>query len=122
MNELKIGDTVWCRDENHRVYVKGSVGPNERGYWVRSTVVGETARRWLLSGGNGKVPKKGDLPFGYARDEADLERQIWVRENYYKIGEAVRMCAWGKAAGTKDAFDKLKAIAEIVNYTPKAPE
>ena len=122
MNELKIGDTVWWRDENHRVYETSNRSPFERGYWRNETVIGESPRLWLLSGYAGKIPKKGELPFGYARDDAELERYLWVFANSYKIGEAVRMCAWGTAAATKDAFDKLKAVAEILNYTPKAPE
>lgn len=122
---LGIGSTVWWRDENSRVYRDAAgnktSGPVERGYWRETTIVGESPRMWLLNVG-GKLPKNGKVPEGYATSPEELERMIWYRENKHAIGRAVDRLSWGKIDDMRPVFEKLRAVAEIVGYSPGAPK
>ncbi len=115
MSDIKIGDTLYRFDENRRVYERGPDGRTSinskliyRGHFAPITVIGETSRSWIC--GNEyfqiKRPKSGrgnSLIF----TEDEMEQRIYIKENAHKI-------VW-RVQCLEDA-NKLKAIAEIVNY------
>lgn len=105
-------------DGNHRVYLDPETGERHSGpiykySFVPYFKVGETSRSILmyrfekcrdLNDAN-KVPKKESLKdYGYLTKQ-EMEDDIWMHENAYKLGEDVRRC--------KD-INKLKAIKKIM--------
>jgi hypothetical protein len=106
---------VWLFDRDRRVYNKdekgrSTGGPIWREHWVKHEIVGETSRSWLTKRGQ-KVPKKGGP--GIAFDEAGINRRAFVRDNSYKISQAIARC---------DDYDTLVKIAEIIGYKPRTEE
>jgi hypothetical protein len=55
-----IGRSIWLRDENQRVYVKGQSTPDFRGYFREGTIVGETSQSWIarVGGWDYKIDKR----------------------------------------------------------------
>ena len=101
-----IGKTIWVFDENHRVYPRDDHGrtlgpPIWREFWRKMEVLGETQRKWLIGFPGSKhlppkpikIPKKGSLPWGFAWDEAEIDRLVWIHDHRHKIAESVRQCS-----------------------------
>lgn len=111
-----VGSTVWLFDFNHRVYLKREPGespyishaPIWRGHWVPWEITGETSRSWVLSHGK-KVPKVGASPAVVAFSEEEITQQAWVHENRHRIERVV---------GSTHDYEKLRAVAALVGYTP----
>ena len=110
---MKIGDPVWVFYENHRVYRPARPGedgfrggPIWRAHWQKQTVVGETARSWVLGDGS-KVPKKGADHGLFAFSEADIDKRAWVHENRHHISRVV---------GLIEDHDLLRKVAELIGY------
>lgn len=125
--ELKVGSKLWQFDHNRRVYRKdangiSTGGPIWREHWKPVEVVGETRVSWLISssGANlryaNKVPKKefrdGKCPSGYALSEESINREAWVHDNAWHIGQAVTRC---------QDYDLLKKVADLFGYKDKEP-
>lgn len=109
---MKIGDTIWIFDGNHRVYRKGpdgrsTGGPIWREHWRPYAITSETSRSWVVGEHwcQEKVPKKNASKYKFAFSLEEIEERAWVIENVYTIAEKVRR--------TTDA-DKLRAVAKIV--------
>ncbi len=105
---------IWIFSENHRVYTEAKPGDLWgtriwKKSWRKRTITGETRVSWIVDG-HLKIPKKGPW-FNIAWSEVEVDRLVWVNDHGYKISEAVRGLS----------FEKLKAVAEIVGYEPKAP-
>jgi hypothetical protein len=98
----------WLFEPNRRVYRRNDKGetfggPIWREHWVKIEIVGETTRSWVTSCG-GKVPKKEGHAHVFSEEE--INRRALVADRY-SIAECVRHCC---------DYDKLKQIADIVNY------
>lgn len=112
---MQIGDKVWIKDENHRIYFdpEGNKlnSPWYRGYFVEYHISGETNQSWIV--GNHKVNKKtltyktepGKDGILYTSEE-QIEQISWIHQNQYKIADRVKFC---------NDIDKLKKIEEILN-------
>ena len=116
---LSIGSKLYWQDTNRRVYQKhpesgrpmGS--PDWRAQWREVEVKGETPRMWLLSlAGAPKVPKAGPLPESISLDEKGIEQRHWAEKHRYRISSAVERVPLGQ----------LFAVAEAIDYEPKAPK
>lgn len=93
--EIKIGDTVYIFDVNHRIYplaAKGNLwssgGPIWRKHFVPHTIKGQTSRSWLTSGGY-KIPKNSIDSYCWSED--DIDKAEWVNDNRYKVARKVEM-------------------------------
>jgi hypothetical protein len=117
---LKIGDSVWVYDSNHRVYPKDGRGgsPIYREYWRERFIVGETRVSWILGlrpdsspnhGWSQKVPKNPREidRVGIAYSPAELEAHCWMHDHRYRLMRKIEYC-------TDPAL--LKQIAEMVGY------
>ncbi len=108
---------VWHFNRNRRIYanpepgrIYSSGGPIYREHWEKLPVVGETARSWLVGFGRpNKVPKKGGMR-GFAFTDQEVEDDIFVNANAYKLGEYV-----GRLA---DA-ELLRTIAKLTGFQTK---
>jgi hypothetical protein len=100
----------WRFDENRRVYPPGGSAfssPIWREHWRREEVVGETSRSWLVGRGRPiKLPKKGPLPRGWARNEAEVDENCWEHEHRHRIQQHLN---WVDAG-------VLRQIAKLINY------
>jgi hypothetical protein len=118
---LKIGDTIYKFDENHRVYRKGpdgraTGGPIYAEYFVPYEIKGETKQSWLTGYMSDiKVNKKtlrsaGQSGFsGHQWFTAESkDAHLWVAEHRRGIERALLSAT----------VDQLKRIAEIVGYVP----
>ena len=105
---MKIGDKVFVFDDTVRQYHDDqgnkTVGCYYKAKFVLKEITGETKQSYILDGYS-KVKKKEIGKIIFATQE-DVDKHIWVHENYYKIGEWVK--------GIKD-YDKLKQIEAILN-------
>lgn len=104
--KLKVGDKVWQYDVNRRTYArdehgKAYGGPIYRESWYAYQIVDETSKSFVLSNGN-KLPKRGT----YVTSEEELDQQVFVHENGYKIAEKVRYC---------HDYKTLKEVERLVN-------
>ena len=111
--DLSVGDTVYWFDVNRRVYTKDASGhstggPIWRQHWRKVEVIGETARRWLLSHYAGKIPKKGPTPRGFSLCEREIDRAEWVEKNKHKLISHLTQRV--------DNYDVLKQIAALIGY------
>ena len=83
---LKVGDTIWRFDANHRVYKKEggrSQGPNYRDHWRPMVIASETSRSWITKWGE-KCPKKGQR-WGWALTEGEVDDDVYVHDNRWRI-------------------------------------
>jgi hypothetical protein len=125
MESLKVGDTVWLFDGNHRVYENDdgtkSSGAIYSKHFMPRVIEGETKQSWILQYGQ-KVPKKAN-----GEPEADTRKvttrpgfhsvvyltqkakddNIWIHMNRHVISHAV--------IGLTD-IDMLKKVAAIIGY------
>ncbi len=104
---------IWIFDINHRRYRydengRSYGGPIMRDHWVKCKVVGETSRSWIIDRWNQKIPKKGFNPKTVAFDEEQIDQQAFVQENAHLISEAIRRLD----------YEKLKAVADLIDYKP----
>lgn len=103
---ISIGSRVLVFDENRRVYKKPPPGEYasgssiHRGHFQRTIVTGQTSRSWVFNGG-AKVSKK-TLEGFYSNLCAD--RSSWMRENGYKIADAIRWTTYRTNPGAIDLF------------------
>lgn len=125
---LKVGDTIYRYDENHRVYDRNAKGeakgpPIFSGYFRPYRIVGEEKRSWILAAvyGDGEVSRVQSKlgkhivdtrPAGYGgapmwSSEAMREACIWRHTHGYALSEAVRRCV---------DLEALKEIARLVGY------
>lgn len=107
IHQFKIGDKVWCFDQNRRVYDgKGSFGGHiiYAGHFYESKITGETSRSWIVGQYGDKYSKKD--PSGLYTDEQKADA-IWMHDNRHKIAGIVDRC--------RD-IEKMRQIAQIVGY------
>ncbi len=102
---------IWLFDVNLPLYDAKGIYLG-RGDWSKRKVVSETRGSWVLSSGT-KIRKKGPW-FNVAFSQTEVDQRLWIDRNRYKIGEAVSSLQF-------DDLAKLKAVAEILGYEPKAP-
>lgn len=116
---LKVGDTLFQFDENHRVYrhdEKGRPlgGPVYSEHFVPFTIRGETKFSWLTGyRGDIKVNKKtlrssadrGYLPHQWYTVE-ERDGMLWLAEHRHKIIRRLEGAT----------LDQLKQVAAIVGY------
>jgi len=115
---MKIGDKVWIKDENHRVYVDDEGqrynAPIYRKKFVERYIAGETRVSWLLTNSkevnewhlkHAKKIKKNDAHRIIFTSEDQIDRHCWAIQNHYRIADLVRGC---------EDFYKLKKIEEIL--------
>jgi hypothetical protein len=113
-DELYVGATVYKFDENARVYARDKEGrrfgnPLRRPSWVPKTIVGQTSRSWIVGEHEWekeKLPKKGPRKHGWAYSLKEVEDDVWLSHNRYKLKEAV-----GRAT-----VDQLREVARIIGY------
>lgn len=92
MNEIKVADTFFIFDENHRVYEKGTHGrPIYREHFLNIEIIGETSRSWITSRFGMKVPKSN--PWPVFKNQQMVDDAVWVRENANRIADKVRSCS-----------------------------
>jgi hypothetical protein len=111
-----IGSTIWVFDKNNRVYAppeRGRIwvsgGPIWREHWRPVRIVAETSRSWVLESGGTKVPKKGASPSLFAFSQAEVDDQVWVHDNKYRISTEVERL-------TSPAL--LRKVAALISYKP----
>ncbi len=111
-NDLKVGDTIWVFDINHRVYEKplegrlwASGGPIYRSHFVEHKIEGETSRSWIARYGT-KYSKK-ERPHGVFITLEEVEDNCWLNGHRHKVASLVGNC--------QDAAI-IRAIAELVGY------
>jgi hypothetical protein len=114
---MKIGDTIYYFDQNHRVYEEDENGKSFGGpiwikHWRERKIIGETKVSWLVGfeWKPDKVNKKklaaGELG-NYCASWDQIEEAAWVHANRWKI---VRLLEWERS------YDKIKEIAKILDY------
>ena len=100
----------WYFDENRRVYANRSAftSPIWREHWRKAEVVGETSRSWVVGRGYGstKIPKKGPLPRGWARSEAEVDERCWEHEHRHRIQQQLNWMDVGV----------LRQVAQLIGY------
>lgn len=106
-----VGDTVWIRNENNRVYKTDPKGkqfgaPIRREFWQPHTIVAETSRSWVLKNGR-KIPKKHNSDSNVAFTEEEIEHWEWIQDNRHKIVARLWLI--------KD-YSMLHEIATIIGY------
>ncbi len=97
---IKIGDTIWVFDQNHRVYVDDNgnktSGPNYRHYWTERKVVGETSHSWLIGWEHNptKISKKNlrDGELNICLNMEEVEEKVWLDQNKYPIVRMLQRC------------------------------
>jgi hypothetical protein len=110
---IKVGDSVWVFDVNHRVYEDNNgnrtSSPVWLQHWRERKIESETSRSWVLNYFGKKIPKKGydcrDVCFSM---EEVLDR-AWVHDNQYKIESAIRGLS----------HEKLREVAMVIGYKAK---
>ena len=117
LKNLKIGDTVYYFDENHRVYPEKKPGeryshgaPIYREHFRATKIEGETTKSWITSGWGNKYSKKegtrgGDYHGNTIYSEQEVEDRIFINENHFKLSEAVMRC---------QDVEKMRKIKEIL--------
>jgi len=111
---MKIGDKVFYFDPNRRVYEGPERKLNYRGYFIETTITGETKTQWETRSGRklNKKPRGGTVPDPvssfhdrlYTADEVD--DAVYCRENRHEIAELARDCQ------DADALRKAREILE----------
>ena len=117
MSDIKVGDEFWVKDENHRIYDNNTSfggGPIYERYFIKTKIISETSRSWVVGYGNFKVPKK--RPFDRVYTSFGLPKQIytdemkaddiWLNSHAYKIKDKVDACS----------VEQLRQIADIIGY------
>lgn len=115
---MKIGDTLYRFDGNHRVYREpgklGGGGPIYREHFQPLKIVDENKVSWILERG-WKVRKK-DLKgeaksFGFGGrgffTAEGMEDDIWEHDNRHRIADFVLRSI---------PLDQLKKVAEIIGF------
>jgi len=121
--QIKVGDTLWCFDENRRVYTKppegklyGTIIYEE--HFRPEKIAGETRQSWLIKNhpyADIKVNKEtmrssgrlGTFRWYTDRTKADA---VWVRKHRPAIASRVQVAE----------ADQLREIAKIVGYEADA--
>ncbi len=111
--EIKVGSKAWVFDRNRRKYHTPEPGEQwssrpviYREKWVKTKIIGETIRSWILEYFNSKVPKKGYNKWAFAFSIQEVEDDVFIHDNAYQIGEEVRKLT---------NVEALKQIQAIVN-------
>ena len=106
---------VWIFDINRRIYPPREPGrifsgsPIWREHWRKRAITGETKRSWITECGQ-KIPKRGAVPRSFCFSEEEIDRMAWVVDNRHRLARCVENLL---------DFDKMKQIAEIVDYKEK---
>ena len=107
---VKVGDSVWVFDGNHRVYTDSdgnrTSSPIWLYHWRERKIASETSRSWVLDYYDKKVPKVGHDPRCVCFSMAEVLERTWVHDNQYKIESAIR----GLSA------EKLREVAKVIGY------
>lgn len=113
---LKIGDTVWQYDGNHRIYAEPEPGRLYSGiliyryFWRKRTIVAETSRSWIIdSYPKRKIPKTGPHN-GYALSQQEVDDACWNNTNRCRLAGHV---------GRFEDTAVLKKIAALIGYVEK---
>lgn len=107
---INIGDTIYGYHSNNN---RGCYNGLPR-YWEAYEVVGETKVSWLV--GHVRNPIKVDkktmkerkqdfTPIAFVESREQMERQVWITDNRYKISRMIESCT---------DYDKLKRIESIL--------
>lgn len=119
---LKVGDTIYKFDENHRVYRRNADGRATGGpiyseYFRPHIIAGETKLSWLSGPrGEDKINKKtmkeaGRGSHGYQwHTKASMEDHLWSAIHRHEIIQRVQQAS----------IDELKQIAALVGYSSRA--
>src|SRR6185312_3334711 len=87
---MKVGDTIWKFDRNHRIYERDNSGsPIYIKHWVPTVIKSETSRSWVTRWA-GKAPKKGPHP-GWAFTWQEVLDDVWVKEHKFSIENALSL-------------------------------
>jgi hypothetical protein len=127
---LKIGDSVWIFQPEHRVYQQDENGrsfgaPIWREHWREHFVIGETSRSWLIGwrkySAPGmyvlKLPKSssdriscaGGRSATVAFSQAEIDEREWVHDHCHYIANQVKYLDYAT----------LRKIAELIGYEEK---
>jgi hypothetical protein len=129
--QLKIGDSVWIFDSNHRVYPKpepghsyAGGGPIYREHWRERFIIGETSRSWLIGYRRDGTPVhsrikvaktlpgsihcsgRGYGPSKIAYSWTEVEADVWAHGHRYPIVRMVERCDG----------ETLKQVAALIGY------
>lgn len=110
-NTLKVGDTCYIFDINHRVYARDEngrahSGPIYREHFKPYVIMEDVARSWMIAPADyptwsRKVSKKSVL------SKHDVDERCWLNSDRHKIVRLVESC---------QDVEKLRAIAAIIGY------
>lgn len=114
---MKVGDTIWRFDENHRVFAPCKAGqshgpPIYREHWVPYAITSETRRSWVIGNPPNygwKCPKSGPHP-GFAFNEKEVDDSAWIHDHRYFIERSV---------GRVTNADILRQIAALIGWAPE---
>jgi len=113
---MRVGDTIWLFDINHREYSAltpeenaigkrySSGGAIYRSYWVPCEIKDETSRSWVTN--RGKAPKRGGHD-GWAFCKSEVDDDVWVNDHRYKIVRVLQSCG--------DA-EVIREVAGLLGY------
>lgn len=113
---LKIGDTIWRFNSNHRVYPQTSYAPSRAHMWRPVKITDETVRSWITA--YGKAPKKGYVE-GWALSKQDVEDDLWVDRNWYRIRDAAEAFGRDRRISPTQRRKFMQMIADIIGFTPE---
>lgn len=107
MEKLKIGQTIYYFDGNHRIYAKNKSRPIYKKYFIPMKIVGENKKEYIFD--YGVINKRsGMLNLRGIKTEIFTEKEkqdnIYINDNAYRISEEIRCLN----------ADKLKEIEKII--------
>lgn len=110
---LGIGSKVWVLDPFRRVYRKDETGklfgsPLPEGFFVETTIVSETPRKWVTQGGR-EASKKRPFETGFWTREM-VDEKVWRETHRFRILTHVSDVI------LKLSNAQLRAIGEIAGY------
>lgn len=123
---LKVGDTIWRFDHNHRVYRPLKPGeppyasrgaPIYREYWVPTKITGETRVSWETC--YGKVPKNGKdrRRKGWCFTQEEVDHDVWIDAYRYRIERAVLYALARRF--DHGYYERVQAIAKAIDFKPE---
>jgi len=102
---MKVGDIIWYRDDNLRVWLDRERKRPERDFWVTRKILGETRVSWIIGRPGAKLYEWDNVkikkslfaaikrPHGWAVTEQEVSQRVYVAEHGgYKLGERVHRC------------------------------
>lgn len=109
--DLKIGQTIYIFDENHRIYKDSSSAPIYREHFRPYTIISETTNEFICN--SRKINKRSGL-FKHTPKfkpvkiytELKMNDNVWEQDNRYKIIDIIK----------RTDIATLKTIAKLINY------